>query len=152
MNFGVTLVAAPKAASSRVAIYSFTARLAVSASRSLIHSEPGSTAACWRPPRSGSHRPQTPYHRPVPTKYMPQRHAQRPGEKCRCHGTAHCGRENTEWSGILSSMLKPQNQRYARLTLTSRQRNDVEIAGLFRVLAIFTPVFTPRMGAVTDRL
>jgi hypothetical protein len=30
-------------------------------------------------------------------------------------------RENTEWSGILSSMLKPQNQRYARLTLTSRQ-------------------------------
>src|SRR6476659_5047764 len=40
-NFGVTLVAAPKAASSRVAIYSFTARLAVSGSRSLIHSEPG---------------------------------------------------------------------------------------------------------------
>jgi hypothetical protein len=30
-------------------------------------------------------------------------------------------RENAEWSGILSSMLKPQNQRYARLTLTSRQ-------------------------------
>jgi len=28
-----------------------------------------------------------------------------------------------EWSGILSSMLKPQNQRYARLTLTSRQSN-----------------------------
>src|SRR5947208_10416182 len=35
-------------------------------------------------------------------------------------------RENAEWSGILSSMLKPQNQRYARLTLTSRQSNRSE--------------------------
>src|SRR6476620_3070662 len=26
---------------------------------------------------------------------MPQRHAQRPGEKCRCHGTAHCGLART---------------------------------------------------------
>jgi hypothetical protein len=29
-------------------------------------------------------------------------------------------RVKAEWSGILSSMLKPQNQRYARFTCTSR--------------------------------
>src|SRR5215831_2823076 len=40
-NFGVTSLAAPKAASSRVARYSFTARLAVSRSRVFCHSEPG---------------------------------------------------------------------------------------------------------------
>ena len=39
-----------------------------------------------------------------------------------CHGTGHCGLIARIPNGpeILSSMLKPQNQRYARLTLTSR--------------------------------
>src|SRR5215510_15452994 len=41
MNFGVTSLAAPKAVSSRVARYSFTARLAVLRSRSVSHSLPG---------------------------------------------------------------------------------------------------------------
>lgn len=41
MNFGVTSVATPKAASSSVARYSFTAWLAVAGSRSRLHSEPG---------------------------------------------------------------------------------------------------------------
>jgi len=40
-NFGVTSLAAPKAASSSVARYSFTARLAPLAARSLFHSAPG---------------------------------------------------------------------------------------------------------------
>src|SRR6201982_2739134 len=40
-NFGVTLLAAPNAASSRVARYSFTARLAACAASSLLHSDPG---------------------------------------------------------------------------------------------------------------
>ena len=35
-------------------------------------------------------------------------------------------RENAEWSGILSSMLKPQNQRYARFTCTSRHSSRSE--------------------------
>src|SRR5262245_18490169 len=41
MNFGGTSLAAPKAASSRVARYSFTARLASLTARSLFHSAPG---------------------------------------------------------------------------------------------------------------
>src|SRR3972149_5709890 len=41
MNFGTTSVAAPKAASSSVARYSFTAWFAVAGSRSLLHSDPG---------------------------------------------------------------------------------------------------------------
>src|SRR5664279_2846178 len=41
MNFGVVSLAAPKAASSRVARYSFTARLAVSGSHVFCHSAPG---------------------------------------------------------------------------------------------------------------
>src|SRR6185437_13861029 len=40
-NFGVTLLAAPNAASSRVARYSLVARLAVSATHVLLHSVPG---------------------------------------------------------------------------------------------------------------
>src|SRR3974390_1312791 len=40
-NFGVTSLAAPKAASSRVARYSCMARLAVSGSHVFFHSEPG---------------------------------------------------------------------------------------------------------------
>jgi len=40
-NFGVTSLAAPKAASSSVARYSFTARLAASGSRVLSQSLPG---------------------------------------------------------------------------------------------------------------
>src|SRR5262249_37607294 len=35
-------------------------------------------------------------------------------------------RENAEWSGIGSSILKPQNQRYAKLTLTSRHSSRSE--------------------------
>src|SRR5262249_48751392 len=40
-NFGLTSLAAPKAASARVARYSFTARLAVCGSRFLSQSRPG---------------------------------------------------------------------------------------------------------------
>src|ERR1700690_1270412 len=40
-NFGVTSLAAPNAASSRVARYSFVARLACCASSFLFHSDPG---------------------------------------------------------------------------------------------------------------
>ena len=60
-----------------------------------------------------------------------QRTAQRPGQKRHCHGSAHCGLARTqEWPGILSSMLKPQNQRYARLTLTSRTRWRLAMASV----------------------
>jgi 7-keto-8-aminopelargonate synthetase-like enzyme len=46
-------------------------------------------AACWRPPQSGSHRPQTLHRRPAQPLYMPQRHARTRGGTSRCHGTAH---------------------------------------------------------------
>src|SRR5258707_3760331 len=121
-NFGVTLVAAPKAASTRVAIYSFTARLAVSGSRSLIHSEPGidrcllASAAIRLASTANSLPPTSPA----------EIHAATTSSKTRrkmslSRNRSLRARENTEWSGILSSILKPQNQRYARLTLTSRQ-------------------------------
>src|SRR5258707_15449002 len=94
-NFGVTLVAAPKAASSRVAIYSFTARLAVSGSRSLIHSEPGIdrcllASAAIRLASTANSLPPT-----SPAEIHASTTRSKTGEKCRCHGTAHCGLART---------------------------------------------------------
>src|SRR5262244_2249625 len=57
---------------------------------------PGSNAACWRPPRSGWHRPQTLRRRPALLQCTFPRHARRHDGKYHCHGTAHCGRARTQ--------------------------------------------------------
>jgi hypothetical protein len=60
MNFGVTSLAAPNAASSRVARYSFTARLAVSGSLVFCHSEPGIDCLCMPRGQAAAHDRQDP--------------------------------------------------------------------------------------------
>src|SRR6266702_2361768 len=90
-NFGVTSLAAPNAASLRVARYSFTARLAVWNRGPFAILMPGIERCCWRPPRSGLRRRQTLRHRPVRPQCRPQRPARTRDGRCRCRGTAHGG-------------------------------------------------------------
>jgi len=90
----------------------------------------GSTAACWRPPRSGSHRPQN----SLPPTSPAEIHASNdtlkdPAEKCRCHGNRSLRgpaekRRMVRNLGLRCSKAG-KNQRYARLTLTSRQSQSL---------------------------
>src|SRR5262249_31388317 len=121
-NFGLTSVAAPKAASSSVARYSLTARLAAAGSRSVLHSLPG-TERCLL--ASATIRLASTANPSAPTRSAAiQASTTRSNTRRRMslsRNRSLRARVKAEWSGILSSMLKPQNHRYARFTCTSRQ-------------------------------
>src|SRR5262245_52967053 len=95
-NFGLTSLAAPNAASSSVARYSFVARLTACASSSLFHCEPGVdrcllASATIRLAFTAKPSPPT---RPAPRCTRPQ-HARTHCGRCRCRGTARCAHART---------------------------------------------------------
>src|SRR6476661_6997333 len=90
-NFGVTSLAAPKAALSRVARYSFTARLAVPGSRVFCHSKLGIERCLLASATIRLASTANPSHRLAQPQYMPQQHARRRGGRGRCYGSVRCG-------------------------------------------------------------
>ena len=105
-------MAAPNAASLRVAKYSFTARLAAAGSRVLLQSEPG-TERCLL--ASAAIRLASTAKPSPPTKPAARQASTTRSNTWRrmplSRNRSLRARENAEWSGILSSMLRPQNQR-----------------------------------------
>ncbi len=89
MNLGVTLLAAPNAASSRVARYSLVARLAVSATHVFLHSVPGIDRCLLA---SATMRLASTANPSPPTKPAAmQASTTRSKTRRRSHGTAHDG-------------------------------------------------------------
>lgn len=86
-------LAGPQAVSSRVASYSFTARLDFAGSRSLHH--PRLNAVCYHLQQSGSHRLQSLRRQPDWPQCTPRRLARTSGEKRLLRGSARYGRART---------------------------------------------------------
>ena len=78
---------------------------------------PGSSAACWRRPQSGCASTANPSPPTSPAAMHASTTRSKTWRKMSLSRKRSLrARENAEWSGIVSSMLKPQNQRYAKLT------------------------------------
>ena len=105
MNFGVTSVAAPNAASSRTARYSSTARLG----RVRRQARGTLDARCgrWRRPRSGWHRRQSPRRRPGPRRCSAAARSRTAGAADRCRGSGHAGSSRRS-SGRAPSPSRPK--------------------------------------------
>src|SRR5947199_4967023 len=97
MNFGLTSLAAPNAASLRVARYSLTARLAALAAHSLLHSAPGIERCLFASAAIRLASTANPLRRrPALPQCTFAQHARRDGGKCRCREAAHCVHARTQ--------------------------------------------------------
>src|SRR4029077_12086745 len=128
-NFGVTLLAAPNAASSSVARYSFAARLTSCESSSLLHSAPGIDRCLLASAtiRLASTAKPSPPTRPA-LMHASTTRSNTVRKTSVLRNRSLRARENAEWSGTLSSIERSQNQRLelrvaARTTLLSGFKN-----------------------------
>src|SRR5262245_50601402 len=126
-NFGLTSLAAPNAASSSVARYSFVARLTACASSSLFHCEPGVdrcllTSATIRLASTAKPRPQ-----PGQPRCTRPQHARKHCGRSRYCGTAHCEPMKTPsdpGSCLQSGAHKNQSKVRSHITAQRPLRSD----------------------------